>query len=335
MNPLDERYMREALALAEQGRAQVAPNPVVGCIIIRAGKVVGRGWHREYGACHAEVAALTEAGPRSRGATMYVTLQPCNHYGKTPPCTSAVIRSGIRRLVIAAVDPNPKTCCDDGLRRICAAGIEVESGVLAAEAERQNEFYFHNLRQGRPFVALKLAATLDGRIADSTGKSQWITSEAARDYARHLRGRYQAILVGAGTVRADNPRLTCRIPGRRNPVRVILAGRRKLPGKSRVFTGPGRTLVIPGLRLSWPSILDRLYRSGISSVLVEGGARVAASALDAGIVDKLYYFIAPRILGPGLAPSDHLRPRGLEAAIQLKDWRVIPVGPDLLIEAGL
>ena len=230
----DKGCMREALALADKGRGMVAPNPLVGCVIVRDGGIVGRGYHRRYGAAHAEAAAIRDAGSAARGATMYVTLQPCNHYGHTPPCTNAILKAGIRRLVYAADDCNPKSNCSDGLARLRAGGIEVEGGIGRAEALRQNEVYFMNRKHQRPFVALKLAATLDAKIADFQGRSQWITSEEARAQVHRLRGEYAAILVGERTVQTDDPRLTGRTPGRRNPIRVILDARRtRRPCRSR------------------------------------------------------------------------------------------------------
>ena len=352
--------MREALALAEKGRGLVSPNPLVGCVIVRDGAIVGRGYHRRYGACHAEVAAITDAGKLAHGATMYVSLQPCNHYGKTPPCTDAVIASRVKRLVIAAHDPNPRTAGRAGLHKIEAAGIETRFGVCEPEALRQNEVYFHNLKYGRPFVALKLAVTLDGRIADSKGVSKWISSAPSREYVQHLRSSYDAVLIGTGTLQADDPRLTCRLPGKRNPVRVILDDRLTLSPHARALGQPGRTIVFcaerasarrlerleaigvelhrvsaRGERLSWTKVLNILFEQGIASVLVEGGAQVAASALAAKIVSKLYLFVAPKILGQGLSFSDGLGPNPLKNAIKVKEWRSVPVADDLLIEAYL
>jgi diaminohydroxyphosphoribosylaminopyrimidine deaminase/5-amino-6-(5-phosphoribosylamino)uracil reductase len=356
----DHRYMCEALSLAEKGRGFVSPNPMVGCVIIKDAHIVGRGYHRRCGACHAEVAALTEAGEAARGATMYVTLQPCNHYGKTPPCTSAVIESGVRRLVIAAKDPNPKTKCRDGLARLRSAKIEVQFGVCAQEAERQNEVYFHNLKYERPFVALKLATTLDGRIADLHYRSKWISGPEAREFAHHLRAEYDAILVGSNTIDYDDPRLTCRLEGRRNPVRVVLASTMKLGTRSAVFNQPGRTIVLcapgpsekhqaryrakgiefhevssRGRILDWPSVLEFLWNQGITSVLIEGGGLVATTALLAEVVNKLYFFVAPKILGQGRSYFEPPEMRALGQALELREWRPVPVGRDILIEAYL
>lgn len=379
--------MLEALRLAEQGLGSVSPNPMVGCVITRNDRIVGRGYHRRYGECHAEVAAITDAGPRARGGTMYVTLQPCNHFGKTPPCVDAVIRSGVKRLVIAALDPNPKTMCDAGLMKLRAAGIRVKTGVCEQEARRQNEVYFHNLEYQRPFIALKLAATLDGMIADAKGRSRWITGPEARARVQRLRAKYDAVLVGAGTVHADNPRLTCRIPGKRHPVRVILDHSLEVSPHSRLLSCPGRTIIFcservpaqkqrrtssakvevipvksgtvpvsfhetrgcprdftpkgcPGsfrglspiqCRQSWHEILGALHEQRIASVLVEGGARVAASALKARVVSKLYLFLAPRILGSGKSFSAGLGAASLNQAIPLREWQTESVGSDLLV----
>jgi diaminohydroxyphosphoribosylaminopyrimidine deaminase/5-amino-6-(5-phosphoribosylamino)uracil reductase len=357
----DLRFMREALALAEKGRGFVSPNPVVGCVIVHRGKVVGRGHHARYGECHAEVAAIAQAGKQARGGTMYVTLQPCNHFGKTPPCADAVIRSGIKRLVIAALDPNPKTMCDAGLMKIRAAGIRVLTGVCETEALRQNEIYFHDLRYHRPFVALKLAATLDGMIADARGRSKWISGPESRAYVQSLRAKYDAVLVGAGTVAADNPRLTCRVPGKRQPVRVVLDHKLTLSPRSRLLSCPGRTIVFCSRRVPeqkrrrlasskvqvvpvneqkrdagfWQEILAALSQQGITSVLVEGGAEVAASALKARVVSKMYLFLAPRILGHGKSFTAGLGETPLSKAIPLREWQATPIGSDLLIQGYL
>jgi diaminohydroxyphosphoribosylaminopyrimidine deaminase/5-amino-6-(5-phosphoribosylamino)uracil reductase len=353
----DVRYMREALTLAEQGRSSVSPNPVVGCVIVRNNRIVGRGYHRRYGACHAETAAIANAGRRARGGTMYVTLQPCNHFGKTPPCVDAVIRSGVKRLVVAALDPNPKTMCAAGVLKLRAAGIRVKTGICELEARRQNEVYFHNLEFRRPFVALKLASTLDGMIADIRGRSRWITGPAARVRVQNLRAKYDAVLVGAGTVQTDNPRLTCRIPDKRHPVRVVLDHSLETPPGARLLKCPGRTIIfcserVPARkrqRLSsarvevvgvheqkrdrqfWLEILAALDRQRIASVLVEGGAQVAASALKARVVSKLYLFLAPRILGAGKSFSAGLGATNLNQAIPLNEWQTESVGSDVLV----
>jgi diaminohydroxyphosphoribosylaminopyrimidine deaminase/5-amino-6-(5-phosphoribosylamino)uracil reductase len=358
----DEQFMSEAIALAEKGRGLTAPNPVVGCVIVRDGKIVGRGYHRRYGACHAETAAIDDAGRKARGGTLYVTLQPCNHFGKTPPCTDAVVKSGVKRVVIAARDPNPKTKCDEGLNKLRKAGIKVEFGVNAAQAERQNEVYFFNLAEHRPFVALKLASTLDAKIADFQEHSQWITGDESRELVHRLRSQHAAILVGSRTVQTDDPRLTSRLPGKRpQPLRVVLAPELDLPLTASVFKQRGEAIVFcapdarperrrafekKGIRLfeagrtsdgllDWKGILGQLYAQDITSVLVEGGARVAASALSAGIVNKLYLFLAPMILGGGISYAEELRPRKLEQAIRFKEWHTTQVGNDLLIEAYL
>lgn len=353
--------MLQALALAEKGRGFVSPNPVVGCVIVNRGKVVGRGLHARYGECHAEVAAIGRAGRRARGGTMYVTLQPCNHFGRTPPCTDAVIGSGVKRLVIAALDPNPKTMCDHGLMKIRAAGIRVKTGVCETEALRQNEFYFHGLKFHRPFVALKLAATLDGMIADVRGRSKWITGPESRAYGQSLRAKYDAVLVGAGTVAADNPRLTCRLPGKRHPVRAVLDHSLDISPRSRLLSGPGRTVVFCSRQVPeqkrrrlasskvqvvpvneekrdaqfWRELLQVLRQQGITSVLVEGGAEVAASALKARVVSKMYLFLAPRILGRGKSFTTGLGETPLNKAIPLRELQAAPVGGDLLVQGYL
>ncbi|MEO0108219.1 MAG: bifunctional diaminohydroxyphosphoribosylaminopyrimidine deaminase/5-amino-6-(5-phosphoribosylamino)uracil reductase RibD, partial [candidate division WOR-3 bacterium] len=229
--------MRQALALAERGLGRVAPNPLVGCVLVKDGTIVGQGYHRRYGGRHAEVEALAAAGQKACGATMYVTLQPCNHVGKTPPCTDAIIAAGVKRVVFATCDPNPGSDCKRGTDKLVDSGIEVSVGICRDEAERLNDIYFHRLRTSRPFVALKLAATLDGKIADFQGRSQWITSDEARQEVHRLRSAYDAILVGSRTVETDDPRLTSRVPGCRSPVRLVLDADLSLSPRAQVLRG--------------------------------------------------------------------------------------------------
>src|SRR6266566_3686691 len=228
MNPSDEFWMRWALELAERGRGYVEPNPLVGAVLVRDGRVVGEGWHRRHGEAHAEVNALAEAGAAARGATLYVTLEPCCHHGKTPPCTDAVLRAGIRRVVAAMADPFPRVA-GQGTALLQAAAVAVEVGLGEAEARRLNAPYLKLLTTGRPYVHAKWAMTLDGKIATRTGDSKWISGEMSRRHTHELRGRMDAIIVGIGTVLADNPILTVRPPGPRVPIRIVLDSRGRLP----------------------------------------------------------------------------------------------------------
>jgi diaminohydroxyphosphoribosylaminopyrimidine deaminase/5-amino-6-(5-phosphoribosylamino)uracil reductase len=311
----DELYMSLAIDLSRRGEGTTSPNPVVGCVIVRDGAAVGMGFHERAGEPHAEIHALRAAGERARGATAYVTLEPCNHYGRTPPCTEALIAAGVARVVVAVADPDPNVA-GAGIARLRAAGIEVLEGVLARQAALANRRYLVERAEKRPYVTLKVAASLDGRIADVRGDSQWITSEESRQDAQELRRVHDAILVGAGTVRADNPRLTYRGHGARaRPlVRVVLAGSGSLPTSARVFsrdaptivfstqpvTVPAEVVVVKGYdhhRIDVARILDELHERGITSVLVEGGATTASAFLDAGFVDELVWYGAPTILG--------------------------------------
>ncbi len=313
--------MARALELAERGWGKVAPNPMVGAVIVRDGVVVGEGWHTEYGHPHAEVEALRAAGEAARGAAAYVTLEPCSHFGKTPPCTEALLAAGVRRVVFAASDPNPRAAGGGEVLR--AAGVEVLGGVMADEARDQNALFFHaHSGADRPFVALKLALTLDGRIADHAGSSVWITGEDARAEVHRLRAGFDAIGVGSGTALADDPQLTARgsVEPRVPPARVVFDRGLRLPLESRLV-GTARevpvtvvagaeppaeaaaALELRGVRvLRSAGVRDglrALRESGTTSLFVEGGAGLASALLNAGVVDRLYLFYAPLFLGAG------------------------------------
>src|SRR5512135_3106053 len=232
----DEHYMRMALRLADRARGRTSPNPVVGAVVVKNGKVVGRGYHEKAGMPHAEAIALAKAGKAARGATLYVTLEPCSHTSKrTPPCCPIVIRSRVKRVVVAMIDPNPQVSAR-GIRKLRSAGIDVSTGVLGADAARQNEAFIKHVTTGSPFVTLKVAQTLDGKIATSSGESKWITGKEAREEGRRLRDINDAILVGINTVLKDNPSLTTRIPGGRDPIRVIVDSRLRMPLNAKVLT---------------------------------------------------------------------------------------------------
>jgi diaminohydroxyphosphoribosylaminopyrimidine deaminase/5-amino-6-(5-phosphoribosylamino)uracil reductase len=352
--------MRRALELAARGLGQVSPSPLVGCVIVtRGGEVVGEGFYVYEQVRHAETIALGQAGARARGATAYVTLEPHAHYGRTPPCTEALVKAGIARVVAPVEDPNPLVS-GRGFSHLRAAGIEVQTGLLEVEATRLNEAYIHSMRLGRPFVHLKLACSLDGKIATRTGDSRWITGEESRARVQLLRQQYDAILIGAGTATADNPLLTDRSgKTRRRPlVRVVLDEHLRLSAESQlamtaleipllVFTSDGadpeassalekRGVEIVrdasgGRQLS--AVLKKLGERSIQSVLVEGGANVAGAFLDAGLVDKVSFFIAPTIIGGRDAPVA-VGGKGAESladAANLQDVELIRHGPDLEI----
>ncbi|MBL9123663.1 MAG: bifunctional diaminohydroxyphosphoribosylaminopyrimidine deaminase/5-amino-6-(5-phosphoribosylamino)uracil reductase RibD [Planctomycetaceae bacterium] len=342
---LDRWHMARALELAAQGRGAVEPNPLVGCIIAHGAEIVGEGWHRRYGGPHAEIEALRIAGPRARGATLYVTLEPCCHHGKTPPCTAALVAAGVRRVVAAQRDPFPRVD-GQGARQLEAAGIAVEFGIGAAEAAQLNAPYLKLLQDQRPWVIAKWAMTLDGKLASRGGDSQWISNAASREIVHALRGRVDAILVGSGTVRADNPLLTARPPGPRTALRVVLDSRGALdPGSQLVRTARDTPVlvavadsVLPERRRSLEalgcevyacaggseaarldSLLAELGRRQLTNVLVEGGSRVLGTFFDARAVDEAHVFVAPKLLGGASATT----PVGGQGLARMNEaWRV-------------
>ncbi|MFQ3586153.1 MAG: bifunctional diaminohydroxyphosphoribosylaminopyrimidine deaminase/5-amino-6-(5-phosphoribosylamino)uracil reductase RibD [Fimbriimonadaceae bacterium] len=343
--------MLRAIRLAKRGWP--APNPRVGCVIVRDGEIVGEGWHPYAGGPHAEVVALVRAGPRAAGADVFVTLEPCNHYGRTPPCTRALIDAGVARVVVANRDPNPKVAGGGG-EALRAVGITVEFGDGATEAAEVNRRWLKAVEQGRPFVVLKAAVSFDGRIALPNGESKWITSEASRRAAHRLRAELGAVVVGRRTVEIDQPLLTARIPGvRRQPLAVVLDPRCKLSGREACLSDPDRAVWVVGEertraadprqvpvpliegRLDLAVLLQILYERGVTGVLVEGGARTASAFLSAGLVDELDLFVAPMLLGDGPSWLEGLRLEGLAAAPRLTDPKVRRVGPDLWIRAEL
>ena len=348
--------MHTALELAARGRRSVSPNPMVGAVLVKGNRVVGRGYHRKFGGPHAEVEAIRSAGRAAAGSTMYVTMEPCCFLGKTPACTDAIRGARIRAVVIATRDPNPRVR-GKGALRLRRAGIDVRTGPLSREARRLNEAYFCHHQKGRPFFTLKAALTLDGMLADAGGESKWITGPVARRRAMELRCDADAVLVGVNTVLRDDPRLTCRVRSGRRALRVVLDSRLRTPPGARLFKSPGPVLVLAattdgrraarlrragaevvrvsgraGGRLSWDGIARVLHRREILSVLIEGGARVASSVLDAGIVDRVCVIHAPRILGPGRNLSEGMRPRRLGAMLSLRDVRHTILGPDVMTE---
>ncbi len=355
----DERYMGEALQLAQRAIGRTSPNPLVGAVIVRDGQIVGRGWHQKVGTAHAEIHALNEAGPLAAGSTIYVTLEPCSHTGRTGPCTEALIRAGIKKVVVAMTDPNPLVA-GAGLELLRKAGIEVVEGVMALQAAQLNESFIKWITTGLPFIAVKAAMTLDGKIATHSGHSRWITGPEARLFVHSLRNQYDAIMVGIGTVLADDPELTTRLPeGGRNPVRIILDSEARTPLAAKVVTdGQAKTiiavtsrapaermealrkagaevLIVPecAQRVSLPALCKLLGSRMITSILVEGGSAIHGAIIDAKLGDKLYWFVAPKIVGGSSAPN----PVGgqgvstMEAAILIEDQAWQQVGADFLL----
>jgi diaminohydroxyphosphoribosylaminopyrimidine deaminase/5-amino-6-(5-phosphoribosylamino)uracil reductase len=378
----DARYMAQALRLAAKGRGQTSPNPMVGALVVQQSqrghkRIVGAGYHRKAGGPHAEILALHAAGARAKGATLYINLEPCCHLEKrTPPCVPAIIKAGIRRVVVAMRDPNPKVR-GRGLARLTRAGLSVTEDVLRTQAEQLNEMYAHWMRTGRPFVLLKAAMTLDGKLATASGESRWISGEPARRYVHRLRRELDAVLIGLRTVLHDDPELTARImiggsrSGRRQvryatrqPMRVILDSRLQLPPGARVLTptagaktliattakAPARrieqlrargisVLVLPAEhgRVSLRACLTQLGRLGVSSLMIEGGGEVNASAVRAQLVQRVILFVAPCLLGgqDAVGLLGGRSPKRLVEALPLTDVCVRPLGGDLMVEGRL
>jgi diaminohydroxyphosphoribosylaminopyrimidine deaminase/5-amino-6-(5-phosphoribosylamino)uracil reductase len=358
-------YMRMALALAAQGAGRVSPNPMVGAVLVNAQRIVGRGFHQAVGGAHAEVNAIDDAGDQARGATLYVTLEPCNHQGRTPPCTRKIIEAGIARVVVAMADPNPDVT-GGGNAYLRARGIDVVCGVCADEARQLNEIFVKHVRTKLPFVVLKMAATLDGRIATRTGDARWVTGPAARARVHTMRHAMDAIMVGVGTVAADDPALTARLEGGGgvDPIRIVLDTHLRMPAAARmlrqdstaetwVVCGPqaaqdektrlkdrgARILEAPlqAGRIDLKALMDLLGARQVTSVLIEGGAQVAASALQADVVDKVMFFYAPKILGgdDGIPMCKGPGPDKMSASRPLHRTTVTRVGEDLLVEGYL
>ncbi|MBD3310791.1 bifunctional diaminohydroxyphosphoribosylaminopyrimidine deaminase/5-amino-6-(5-phosphoribosylamino)uracil reductase RibD [Candidatus Woesearchaeota archaeon] len=350
-----ERFMKRCLELARKGRT--SPNPMVGCVIARQGRIIAEGYHEKAGGPHAEVQALKKAGKKARGAVMYANLEPCCHHGKTPPCTDAIIKAGIKNVVCAMRDPNPRVS-GEGIRQLKAAGIRVELGLMEKQAKRLNEAFLRYIPSKMPFVLMKAAVTLDGRIATSSGDSRWVSNEASRRTVHRLRDRYDAVLVGIGTVLKDNPRLTCRIREGNDPIRIIVDSKLRIPLDAEVLAddnvmiaateacdskkkarlearGIGVTVVNSGRRVDLYRLMQMLGELRIISVLVEGGAGINASALEAGIVDKVMFFIAPKMIIRGKPVTEGKGPKLMKDALQLNRIRIRMVDDDLLYEAYL
>ena len=314
----DERFIDEALELAKKSTGWTSPNPMVGAIIVKSGKIVGRGYHRQAGKPHAEIEALKYAEEKARGATLYVNLEPCPHFGRTPPCTEAIIRAGIKRVVCSALDPNPKVH-GFGIAALRRTGIAVAIGARAARARALNEPFFTFHEKKRPYVAIKFAASLDGKLGTRTGDSKWITNEKARKFARDLRGQYQAVLIGASTAVMDDPHLGVRTNKLRDPIRIIIDGKLSTPISAKVFRDQNvlvattkaaplskikrfqkhgtSTLVFDGRKIQIKKLLSELARKEIISVLVEGGGETLGEFIDARVIDKCYAFYAPILVG--------------------------------------
>ncbi|MBQ7629575.1 MAG: bifunctional diaminohydroxyphosphoribosylaminopyrimidine deaminase/5-amino-6-(5-phosphoribosylamino)uracil reductase RibD [Selenomonadaceae bacterium] len=353
----DEIFMREALNLAKNAEGRTTPNPLVGAVIVKDNRIISAGWHRKAGTPHAEVHALNMAGDLARGATMYVTLEPCSHFGRTPPCVDKIIFAGIARVVVATVDPNPKVS-GRGIEILRKAGITVDVGILEDEARKINEVFFKWVTKNLPFVTMKFAMSLDGKISTVTGESQWISCEESRQFVHHLRDINAGIMVGVNTVLMDNPRLTTRIDGGKNPVRIIADSMARTPidakiicddqaetiiavttnapaGKLSALRDSGAEIIMAGdgEQVDLEILMRELAAREITSILLEGGGTLNFAMLEAGLVDKVFAFIAPKILGGKNAPTavEGAGFKNLSDAFQLKNFSVEKIGTDILL----
>lgn len=356
----DNEFMRSALQLAEKGCGWVSPNPMVGAVIVKNGKIIGQGWHEKYGSLHAERNALASCTESPNGATMYVTLEPCCHHGKQPPCTDAILDAGIRRVVVGSGDPNPLVA-GKGIEILRANGVEITENVLKDECDRINEVFFHYIRTKTPFVVMKYAMTMDGKIAAYTGESKWITGETARNHVQKQRHRYSAIMVGVGTVLADDPMLSCRIEGGKNPVRIICDTKLRTPAEAQVVATANEiptiiatccgdkekqlTYEAAGCRImlmpekdghvDLRRLMDKLGEEQIDSILLEGGGTLNWSALESGIVQKTQAYIAPKLFGGQTAktPIEGMGVSSPQGAFHLKNSVITHLGEDILVES--
>lgn len=361
----DHNYMKLALDLAEKGRGWTSPNPMVGAVLVKDGRVVGRGYHQRAGGPHAEVNAIDHAGEQARGTTLYVTLEPCNHFGRTPPCTHKILDAGIRRVVVAMDDPNPGVQ-GGGNRHLQDRGIEVTTGICEKEARTLNEAFITWVTTGRPFVVVKCAATLDGRIATRTGDSRWVTGPGSRQFVHRIRHAADGIMVGVNTVKKDDPSLTTRLDGTAgsDPTRIILDTHLSIPLTSKLLhqTSPAPTWLVCGKnapadrrtaledagarvvtaplkedRIDLSALMQRLGHMGITSLLIEGGGTVIGSAFAADIVNKIYFFYAPKILGgdDGIPICRGVGPERMQQSIAVHDLSVLRFDTDVMLQGYL
>lgn len=358
----DEKWMRRALRLAEAGRGGTSPNPMVGAVLVRGGKAIGEGYHAKIGEAHAEIIALRQAGERARGAVLYLNLEPCTHFGRTPPCVPQVIKAGLKRAVIGMEDPNPLVN-GKGIDALRKSGMDVRVGVLGKECRKLNEAFCKYILKKQPFVTLKVAATMDGKIATRDGDSKWISGEASRRLVHRLREQTDGVLVGIGTVLRDDPILTARTKKGKEPYRIVLDSRLKIPEDARVFEhSPSEVILVTtrsapaekierleekGIRIliidskegrvDLRICLNKLGEIGLMSILVEGGSKINGSFLDEGLIDKFLLFLSPKCLGDSRAPGI-FGGRGvsnLKEAVELKETKTKRIGEDIFVEGYL
>lgn len=352
-----KKYMDLTIKLAERGRGLTSPNPMVGCIIVKRGRIVGKGFHKKAGTEHAEVLALNDAGKKAVNSTMYVNLEPCSHWGRTPPCTERIVEAGVREVIIGMKDTNPLV---DGFRELKFRGLKTKIGILDKESKKLNEAYIKYMKTKRPFVIIKVAMSADGRIATKTGDSRYITSTEARAYVHQLRTEVDAVMVGLNTVLRDNPELTPRLAKGKDPMKIVVDSSLKIPKNCNLMKNPAKLIIAVTNRASKGDIkkmqqkgvtiipakskmgmvdlqdlMKQLGRHEITSVLIEGGSELNSSAIKDKMVDKIIIFTAPKIIGNGLGAIGNLGINKIDKAINLKDSFVRKIGKDIMIEGYL
>jgi len=358
----DEKWMKRALRLAEAGKGRTSPNPLVGAVLVKRGIVVGEGYHARIGEAHAEIVAFRQAGNKARGAVLYVNLEPCTHYGRTPPCVPQVIKAGVKRVVIGMEDPNPEVH-GKGIKALKKVGIDIKVGVLEKECRRLNEAFCKYILRKQPFVTLKVAATLDGKVAARNGDSKWISGEASRRFVHKVRDQVDGVLVGIGTILRDDPLLTARRKEGREPYRIVLDSRLRIPEEARVFEHSSSEVILAttelaphekvermekrGIRVliidskdgkvDLRSCLTKLAEIGVMNLLVEGGSQVNGSFLDEGLIDKLLLFLSPRLMGDprALGIFGGKGVSNLNEAVAIKEIRTKRIGEDIFVEGYL
>lgn len=357
----DKRYMALAIELAKKAEGRTSPNPLVGAVIVKLGKIIGKGYHKKCGLPHAEAAAIKDAGARAKGGTLYVTLEPCDHHGRTPPCTDAIIRSGIKRVVIAMRDPNPITN-GRGIKKLKKSGVKTAVGVLEESARAMNRPFTKFITKKLPFVRLKVAQSIDGKIATRSGDSKWISGEESRRFVHQLRGKVDAVMVGVNTVLKDNPMLLSKVPRSKQPIRVIVDSVLKTPIKSKLFSTAHRHVVVLATtkaasfkkaetfakngisvlfckmksgRVDLKDLLKKLSWLNITDLLVEGGGELSASLVEERLVDQFLFFVSPKIIGGRLAKTsvEGIGADRMKDAIRLKNVSIRRFSEDILIEA--
>ena len=341
----DEKYIKMCFSLAKKGKNNVLPNPMVGSLIVKEGRIISKGYHKKYGEFHAERNAILNAKEDLEGATIYVNLEPCSHFGKTPPCADLIIEKKIKRVVFSSFDKNPKV---DGVKKLKEAGIEVLGGVLEKEGDELNKVFFKNITKKIPYIALKTATTLDSKIATENYNSKWITGDSSRLEVMKLRSLYQAIITGSNTVLYDNPKLTSRIKGGINPIRIIMDRKGKIPFDYNVFENDGtRIILIDNTKRKCPShvekigfsnineLLKTLFNMGIYSILIESGRGLNSAFLKEKCVDEIYHFIAPKILGGGINFIDGFNPKKIDDGLIAYNLKIKKFEPDIMLNYKL